>query len=215
MLLLILFVGFAKTFFLRSLFEVPQMPSYLYLHGFVLTAWYLLAFAQVCLVAAHRTDLHRRLGPATVGAACLVVPVSAYVLFRYPPRGFGRGRTLDFVRDLMVGDGLSLLLFVVFVAAGVYFRRQPDVHKRLMIASSFMIYGPVFARLDIYYSLPIPDPVVTFLPLVVLGIYDFSLLRREHRTTMWIALVMFVTWGFVRRLLLSSGAPDALINALR
>jgi hypothetical protein len=84
-----LLVGFAKTFFLRSQFNVPPMPSYLYVHGLVLTTWFVLVLAQTCLVAAHRTDLHRRLGLAAVADAVLIIPISAFVVVRAAQRTHG------------------------------------------------------------------------------------------------------------------------------
>src|SRR5688572_27992461 len=58
-------VGFARTFFLRPLF--PDMPSpaepIFYVHGVAFTAWIVLLLAQTSLVAAGRTELHRRIGP--------------------------------------------------------------------------------------------------------------------------------------------------------
>jgi len=47
-LLAALLVGFAPTLFLRSLFDVPPIPAYLYVHGIVLTTWFVLVFAQTC-----------------------------------------------------------------------------------------------------------------------------------------------------------------------
>ena len=38
-----------------------------------MTSWFLLVFAQTCLIARHRTDLHRRL--EATGAALVVVMV--------------------------------------------------------------------------------------------------------------------------------------------
>ena len=84
-LLVVLVVGFAKTFFLRAFFNVPPIPAYLYVHGVVLTAWYALVFAQTLLVRAHRVDLHRRLGVASVTVAAMVVPISAYVVMGSVP----------------------------------------------------------------------------------------------------------------------------------
>src|ERR1700686_4322336 len=73
-----LLVGFAKTFFLRSQFNVPPIPPYLYVHGFVLTTWFVLVLAQTCLGAAHRTDLHRRIGIVAVVVGVLIIPISAF-----------------------------------------------------------------------------------------------------------------------------------------
>ena len=212
MLLAGLLVGFAKTFFLRSLFSVPAIPPYLYVHGVVLTTWYVLVLAQTCLVAAHRTDLHRRLGVVAVVVAALLIPISAFVVVKAVPRMQGMDPSL--IRLAIVGDFLTLVVFAGFVAAGVYFRQRSDVHKRLMIASCFVIYGPVFARFNLVYGLPIPPPVVVPLTLLALGAYDFSLARRLHRATIWIAFVL-VALLLLLGLLIASGAADALIHALR
>jgi len=45
----------------------------------------------------------------------------------------------------VVGGSWSLLLFVLFVGAGVYFRRRSASHKRCMLLASLAILGPVFA----------------------------------------------------------------------
>ena len=74
-LLLIVFAGFARTFYLRPLFDAgPELPA-AYVHGAVMTAWYVIFFIQTSLVAAHRTDIHRQLGVvgATVGVGVVVM----------------------------------------------------------------------------------------------------------------------------------------------
>jgi ABC-type iron transport system FetAB permease component len=144
-----------------------------------------------------------------------VVPVSAFVVMRYVPRGFERGRDIDFIRRLVVGDSLGLALFAVLVAAAVYFRRKPDIHKRLMIVSCFTIYGPVFARYDLVYGIRLPEPTLLFLPLCVLTVYDLIQRRRPHQATMWAALLLVITWGPGYFLLISSRVPDMFITAMR
>ena len=206
-------VGFAKTFFLRSQFNVPPIPPYLYVHGVVLTTWFVLVFAQTCLVAAHRTNLHRRLGIAAVVVAGLIIPISAFVIAHVAQRAQGAINPL--LRLEVVGDLLSLVWFGGFVAAAVYFRRQPDVHKRLMIASCFTIYGPVFARFELVYGLPVPPPVVIPLGLVVLGSYDLVVARRLHRATVWIALLWIGGLLPVLGGLIASGAADSIIRAFK
>jgi hypothetical protein len=37
-LLLIVFTGFSRTFYLRAFFDVPPIPAHVYLHGALLTA---------------------------------------------------------------------------------------------------------------------------------------------------------------------------------
>lgn len=212
LLLVGIFLGFAKTFFLRSEFHLAPMPRYLYVHGIVLTSWFALFVAQTFLVARHRTDVHRRLGVLSVVVAGLLIPISLYVIVHAAQR-LG-GTITPLLRLEVVGDLLSLIWFAGFVAAGVYFRRRPDIHKRLMVASFFSIYGPVFARFEYVYRLPAPPPAVIPLGLVVLCAYDLVVARRLHRTTGWIA----VAWigGLVPlAAVIASGAADSIIRALR
>ena len=60
------FAGFAPTYYLRPLFDTPPLMPLLHLHGIVFTSWVVLFLTQNMLVAAGRTDVHRRLG--VVGA---------------------------------------------------------------------------------------------------------------------------------------------------
>ena len=131
-------VVFARTFFLRAFFDVPPIPAYLYVHGVVLTAWFALVFAQTVLVARDRTAEHRRLGVVAAVVAVLVVPISAYVAIRAVPRGFAAGLPKTAIQQVVLGDLFSLVEFSAFVGTGLYLRRRPDIHKRLMIASCFV-----------------------------------------------------------------------------
>ena len=212
LLLIGVLIGFAKTFFLRSHFSVQPMPRYLYVHGVVLTTWFVLVLAQTCLVASRRTDVHRRLGIAAVAVAALVIPISTFVVVHAAQRA--QGAITPLLRIEVVGDLFSLVWFAGFVAAAVYFRQRPDVHKRLMIASCFIIYGPVFARFQLVYGLPTPPPAVILPGLLVLATYDVVLGRRLQRVTLWIAL-LWIAGAVPLGLVIASGGADTIINALR
>ena len=56
------FAGFAPTYYLRPYFNTSPLMPLLHLHGMVFTSWLALFLVQTTLVAAHRTDIHRRLG---------------------------------------------------------------------------------------------------------------------------------------------------------
>jgi hypothetical protein len=53
-LLLVVLVGFARTLYLRPLFDVLPVPGYLILHGAVTTAWFVGVSLQTSLVAARK-----------------------------------------------------------------------------------------------------------------------------------------------------------------
>jgi hypothetical protein len=208
-LLVGLLVGFAPTFFLRSVFTASSLPGYLQAHGALLTTWYVLLVAQACLVATRRPHLHRRLGTVAVVVAALIVPLSAYVVVQAAPR-----LNPSLVQLAVVGDLLSLLLFSGFVTAAVCFRRRPDVHKRLMIAASFSIYGPVLVRFELAYRSPVPPAIVVPLALVTLAVYDVSSRRGLHAATKWIAGVMLAVLALLGGLL-ATGVAGAIVDALR
>jgi len=73
--------GFAPTYYLKPLVTSPALPPLIHLHGALFTAWVLLFLAQTSLVAAKRTDLHKRLG---IGGLVILYLVWLPV--------FGRGR---------------------------------------------------------------------------------------------------------------------------
>jgi len=60
--LLIVFAGFARTYYLKTFTTSPTLSPLLHVHGFLFTAWMLLFLAQSALIATHRTDIHKRLG---------------------------------------------------------------------------------------------------------------------------------------------------------
>src|SRR2546429_8432972 len=71
-LTLTVFIGFARSYYLNGAFASPfALTPLLRWHGIAFTGWMVLLVTQTSLVAAHRTDLHRRLG--VVGAGLAVV----------------------------------------------------------------------------------------------------------------------------------------------
>lgn len=75
----LVFVGFARTFYLKYWSDTPPLTRLLHMHGVVFTSWLLLHFTQARLIAAHRVDLHRRLGiaGAVLGFSMFFIGVAA------------------------------------------------------------------------------------------------------------------------------------------
>ncbi len=192
-LLLIVLAGFAKTFYLRAFFDVPPIPPHVYAHGAVLTSWFLWFCLQTSLVAAGRSDLHRRLGivGAILGAAVIVA--NATVLAAIAPRLRVLLQNGPFEPAVIIGalwgDFGSLIGFTAFLSSGLWFRRQPEVHKRLMFLASVSIVGPalgrvahwaVFAEIQMV-SLSLSGLVFFLAALVT---YDLLTAKRVHPATM-------------------------------
>lgn len=120
---LIVFAGFARTYYLKELFGTRSLPLLLHVHGLVMTLWFALFLVQVRLVAAHRTDLHRRLGVIGAVLALLVVVVGATTIIVRGKPHFTPGHSLA-----GLAFQLSILLvFAVLVGAAIVFRRRSDL----------------------------------------------------------------------------------------
>src|SRR5438128_1996163 len=72
LLLLTVFAGFARTYYLAGVFHAPLPSLIIHLHGAVFSCWVLLLLTQTSLVSAGRVDIHRRLGIAGFVLACLM-----------------------------------------------------------------------------------------------------------------------------------------------
>ena len=198
-LLVIVAVGFARSFYLRSILNAGHatsltLPAYIVAHGIVLTLWFLLFLGQALLALSGRLHLHRSLGIAGGALAAVVFALSMLVVVR------------SVVREtslVVIGDMALLILFAILVTTSIWFRRKPEVHKRLMTIASISIVAPAIARWPGAQSML---PLSVVLPQLSLYaaqvVYDVRSSRRVHPAT---------AWGVAAYLV----AAHTLVNALR
>src|SRR5687767_3261211 len=72
-ILALVLIGFARTLYLRPVFDVPSIPAHLFVHGAALTSWFVWLFVQTLMVGTGRIHVHRRLGLAGVVLGPVVV----------------------------------------------------------------------------------------------------------------------------------------------
>jgi hypothetical protein len=145
-LAIIVSLGFARTYYLRFLFDLPPMTRALHLHGIVATLWLALHYTQARLIAAHRVDWHRRLGIAGAIIGTWMIAQS----FELSVLGAAHGHAppgRDPIAFLSVTLGATLM-FTSFFAAGLAARRHRDWHKRFMFLATCALVIPAVGRLD-------------------------------------------------------------------
>jgi hypothetical protein len=146
-LLGVVLIGFARSFYMRDLFFRNALDVPLQLHGIALTGWFGLVFVQAAAMTAGRRDLHRRLAWLAALILPAVVATSLFINTRL-------ARTLVSARDpenmFVWGNYMSLVAFVGLVTAAIALRRRPDAHRRLLLMASIAIVGPAFARLSFW-----------------------------------------------------------------
>ncbi len=184
----VIFVGFARTFFLKPLFDTPALAPLVQLHGVVATMWPLLMIAQVLLIRARNYQLHRKLGMVGVFVAALFVITAAMVVI-------GKPRPTEAARAMLILPMHQLVIFSLFVAAGIRFRRKAAIHKRLMYLATFITVMTAMRRvqtlLDITSSPYEILMVAAALLLLPLFVYDAFTLRRIHPVTWGGTLLVF------------------------
>lgn len=202
---LVVFSGFARSYFLKDFFGTPALPGLVHFHGLVMSSWFLLLVVQTQLVEAHRVDVHRRLGIGGAVLALVVVVVGVITAISAARRGVSHGAPPLVFLAIPLGD---MLVFSVLVSLGLSFRRRsPASHKRLMLLASLGILNAAFARLPL-------SLIQSVGPLAFFGLTDLCVLtcvaidtvrhRRLHPAFGWGAAFIIATHPL--RLLLA-GTP--------
>jgi FtsH-binding integral membrane protein len=188
------FVGFARTYFLAGMFRAHLPSPILHIHGVVFSLWILLLISQTTLVAAHRTDIHRKLGLAGFGLAALMLifgflAATNSLSRNFAPPGFPFGALTFYVVPLT-----DIFIFGVLAFFAYRARRNPAAHKRLIMIATFGIMDaptgrPPFAAIT---AAPHMDALFCTIFLLVLVAYDLWSLRKVHRATIWAGIFMIV-----------------------
>jgi FtsH-binding integral membrane protein len=187
-------VGFARTYFLAGMFRAHLPSPIIHLHGAVFSLWILWLISQTTLVAAHRTDIHRKLGLVGFGLAALmpifgVLAATNSLSRNFAPPGFPFGAQTFYVVPL--GD---ILVFGVLACFAYRARRDPSAHKRLIMVATFAIMDaptgrPPFAAIT---GAPHMDVLFCMIFLLLLVAYDLWSLRKVHPATLWAGIFMIV-----------------------
>jgi hypothetical protein len=127
----------------------PPIKTLVIAHSLAMSLWMLLALVQPFLVASGKRALHLALG--RVGAVLAVVLVALGVKLgiaacKVAPPGMMFG-PLD-VRQFMAIPVCTGLLFGLFVAAGVLWRKRPAAHRPMMFLASLAAVSAAIARID-------------------------------------------------------------------
>ncbi len=130
--------GFVPSFYLRP--DDDPLPIWMNIHGVVFTLWYLVTILQSWLILKNKHVLHRELG-----VAALIIVISAFILT------FVAAANLTATGAHMTGGprftAILTAAFTCCVLVGVYFRRKPELHKRLMLLATVLLTVPGFDRL--------------------------------------------------------------------
>jgi hypothetical protein len=182
-ILVTVFAGFSRTYYLRPYYQGQPLALLLHFHGLVFTSWILLFLTQTVLVAAGRVDLHRRLGVlGAVLAGLIVVVGTTTAIIRAKQGAAPIGIPPLAFLAIPVGD---MVIFAAVAGAGIYYRRRPDIHKRLMTLATVSLLAAPIARLPFAFMRAGPPAFFGLADLFILAcvVYDLVTRGRVHRAT--------------------------------
>jgi hypothetical protein len=190
---LLVFIGYFKSYYFSAFFDVkPVANALVHMHGIVMSIWVLYFVAQVALIRSKNVKLHMSMGMAGIALAALVVIVglaTAYdaqlVRGAAPP---GADPHEFFI--LPVGD---MLLFVVYFAGAIYYRKRPLEHKSLMLMTAINFAPAALFRIPIvpesftlWFAFGIP------VLLAILGLVWFKVKHGKFNRIFVAALLLYL-----------------------
>lgn len=194
--LAVVLFGFAPSFYLKFLFhKPPALTLLLVAHGVVMTTWFALFIVQAQLVAAGRTDLHRRLGVFGAVLALALVLLGTTVAIVGARLGHSPGPPPPVFMAIPLTD---MVVFAILVGAALWFRRRSDFHKRLMLLGCVSLLTAAIARvpLPFWYH----DIIASFSTTLAIALacvaWDTWRQRRLHPAFAWGFALIAVSWPF-------------------
>lgn len=211
---IIVFVGFAQSYFLKRFFGTPPLYPLLHLHGFIMTSWFVLFATQTWLIGAHRVRLHRQLGifGALLAATILIVGAAVVTINaregRVPPAAP--------IPVIVFLSYANLMAFGVLVGAAIYSRGSSEFHKRLMLLATLNLLPAAVSRIPLHFIESGGLLAVFGLPdIFIVGCvaYDTLRHRRLHPAFAWGAL-WSIGWPVIAIQLAGTSAWIRLTNWL-
>jgi len=208
-LLITAIAGFGPTYFFKPFHPSPPLSPLLHAHGMVFTAWLVLLIVQSGLIRADRADLHKRVGLFGAALAAGVV-VLGLAVAREAAR---RGTSADGMTPLafMIFPFGQILLFGGFVGAGLWNRRRPEIHRRLILLGTITMMTPAISRMVDRRSVLAMFLTVGF--VVVAMIHDWLSRRRVHPVYIVGGLILLVS-GPLRAVIGNSAAWQSFARLL-
>jgi uncharacterized membrane protein len=182
--LLVVFVGFAPSFFLATMNpDAKPLAPLFHIHGAVFAAWMLLYVLQNVLIARGNRALHMKLGKFGAVLGMVMIVMAFFVTLHATRTGFGGplGALPDKIQAMAV-PFFDMFVFAPLFFAALYYRKSaPEAHKRLMMMATVGgLLGAAIGRAPFFIG-QLDRQLYLYLALIFAGpVYDLISRRRIH-----------------------------------
>ena len=173
---------------------VPR-PLLLWFHATAFSTWLLLFVLQSALVRTHNVRLHRTLGWSIAGLGAVMIPLG--ITTGITMGRFNTGVLHEVNADLFEFVSFyDMAAFTTLLALGIYWRRKPELHRRLMFLATCGLMSAAFGRIPYLGSHNLFYVAVD--AVICLGLpRDLLVDRRIHRVYLialpLLAIAQFIT----------------------
>jgi hypothetical protein len=137
-----------STALLKTDLATQLASTWVKFHVVTFSSWIVLFFTQTVLVAAHRSDLHRRLGVAGAILAAVMIGITILITFEAIRQGSAVLKMRPFEAFIFYTvPHVDIILFTILVTAALLMRGKPEIHKRLMLLTTVALLDAVTDRL--------------------------------------------------------------------
>ena len=203
--------GFSHTVNANLFHTAIPRPFILWVHAAAFSAWVVFFILQSALVRTHHVRWHRTLGWVGAGLATVMVPLgitTAIVMGRFDTYRLHQTGMDAF----LIIPFFDMLAFAVCISLAIYWRRKPELHRRLVLIATCGLLDAAFGRIDYLFNNSFFFPCLD--AVICLGIVrDLLVNRRVHKVYVVALPVLMVAQGFV--IYMWRGAPHWWISIAR
>jgi hypothetical protein len=173
---------------------VPR-PFLLWIHGAVFSGWVVFYILQSALVRTHNVRVHRSLGWFGVALGTAMIPLgiaTAIVMGRFDTQRLHQTGADAF----LIVPFFDMIAFGVCLALAIYWRRKPEMHRRMMLIATCGLLDAAFGRVDYVFNNSLYFLCLDAVILLGVG-RDLAVNGRVHKVYLIALPVLMVCQCFV------------------
>lgn len=201
--LVIVHIGFARTYISPVLNGTFAGRKVLHLHGAIFMAWVILTIVQPLLIQKKQIQLHRKIGVYGFVLGGLVTLMGLYIGITAAHTNVARDGE-QAVKAFLLIPITDMILFALFVTLAIRNVKNPEAHKRYIILATLSILAAATGRTLALFSWWTGNEVVdTMLALLIMEvtlyaaiIYDIIVWKKIHPAYIWGGLLVLFVHAF-------------------